>query len=373
MERCTRCVTPTSYPGLKVDAEGVCNHCREHEQRYSRWEDSQAQRAQQLESILRKARKRSVYYDALIPLSGGKDSTYVLYLATKELGLKVLCYTFVNGFQSEVARENIAAAVKASGADHFVYAPNRDLMMRLYRHFTEHTGMFCPVCMRGITVGNFVLSSLFRIPLVLNGTSERTEERPAPEFFQDGQLSYFKNVLKEHPFPEDVRALLYDRTLVEKAQRALFLLSRGKIALGRMDVYLPDFVNWNYAKLYETITTKMGWRALPDRDEHVDCFADPVVHHYVRETRFPDLTPSTLRCSAVVRVGQMTRAEALDVVEREMRERAKPKEMQLFLDSVCMSEEEFLGHMKDGARHMRYQAHGPVKALVAALKSKRVV
>jgi hypothetical protein len=373
MERCTRCVTPTSYPGLKVDAGGVCNHCREHEHRYAHWEEHQAERTRQLESILRRARRRSVYYDALVPLSGGKDSTYVLYVATKELGLKVLCYTFVNGFQSEIARQNIAAAVEASGADHFAYAPSRDLMMRLYRHFTEHTGMFCPVCMRGITAGTFFVSSQFRIPLVLSGSSERTEERAAPEFFQDGQLSYFKNVLRAHPFPEDVRALLYDRTLTEKAWRALFLLSRGKIALGRMDLYLPDYLEWNYARIYQTITTKMGWRALPDRDEHVDCFADPIVHHFVREIRVPELTPSTLRCSAVVRVGQMTRPEALEVVERERRDRARPKDAQRFLDSLGMSEQEFVGHMKDGSRHMRYQPRGKLRSLVAAIKSRRVV
>lgn len=213
---------------------------------------------------------------------------------------------------------------------------------------------------------------LYRIPLVLNGTSERTEERPAPEFFQDGQLSFFRSVLAAHPFPGDIRPLLQDRMPLEKAKRALFLLSRGKVALGRMDIYLPDYLPWNYADIYATITREMGWRALPDRDEHVDCYADPVVHRYVREIRYPELTPSTLRLSAMIRVGQISRPEALAVAERELDERGVPPELPRFLDSVGMSEEAFLRCMEDGARHMRHQAHGPGRALVSLLRARRV-
>jgi tRNA(Ile)-lysidine synthase TilS/MesJ len=47
-------------------------------------------------------------YDCLVPLSGGKDSTYVLYLCARVYGLKVLAMNFDNGFQSPLARENRA-------------------------------------------------------------------------------------------------------------------------------------------------------------------------------------------------------------------------------------------------------------------------
>ncbi len=371
MERCSRCVTPTSYPGTRLNSDGVCNQCLDYESKYAHWDETRAQRAEKFRTILDQARRRSSYYHALVPLSGGKDSAYVLYLATKVYNLRVLCYTIDNGFHSPIAKENIASALAATGADHFVFRPHHGSLMKLYRHFLEHTGMFCPVCMRGITAGSFFVSHKFNIPLILTGSSEKTEERLVPDIFQDGDLSFFKKVLKEHPFPDDIQAFLFDRTFFERVQRALFLLTGGRISQGRMDIYMPDYHDWNYAEIYSTISFKLGWRSLPDRDEHVDCLVEPIVHYFIRETRVPELTPSTLRYSAEIRAGQRTREEALAVVEKEDSDRVVPKETSIFLERMGMTEEELRKLMTDGRRHMKYQTGGFVRRAVAFLRSRR--
>jgi 3'-phosphoadenosine 5'-phosphosulfate sulfotransferase (PAPS reductase)/FAD synthetase len=121
---CSNCVTPDSYPGTVLDEDGVCNHCRDFESRYRNWETTRHERLTRFEHFVQWARKQQKPYDALVPLSGGKDSTYVLYLATKKYGLRVLCYTFDNGFQTNIALENVKEAVERSGADHIIIKPS---------------------------------------------------------------------------------------------------------------------------------------------------------------------------------------------------------------------------------------------------------
>lgn len=368
MQRCSKCLTPDRLPRTVFNHDGVCNHCLDYQESFGDWEKQKGERKRHFEELVRWAKKKGRYYDVLVPLSGGKDSTYVLYLATKVYNLKTLCYTFVNGFQSEIAEDNIRAALKASGADAFTFRPNEDVLMRLYKHFFEHTGLFCPVCMRGIAAGIFFATEQFKIPLVLKGTSVRTEERLAPEIFQDGASSFFENVLESHPFFDDVRSIRYNRGMKEKVGKAAFLLTNGRLRLGSIDIDVADYLDWNYKQVYETISHEMGWQALPDRNEHVDCSIDPVMH-YLRQLRVPELTPNTLRYSAEVRCGQMDREQALALVEAEKENRSAPKELELFLDKLKMSRNEFDSCLGDGLRHTKYQEDGRLMSIFRCVQA----
>ncbi|MGA1841299.1 MAG: hypothetical protein ACMUIU_11800 [bacterium] len=357
MKRCKRCLTPDSYPRTSFNNADICNHCLDYEKTYSGWEESKKNRIKQFEHLIDLAKKRSKEYDVLIPLSGGKDSTYVLYLATKKYRLKALCYNFDNGFQSQIARDNIRSAIEVSGADLIVYKPNEKLLMKLYRHFLKHTGLFCPVCMRGIYVAQLLTARQFNIRLILKGTSRRTEENLVPEIFQDGRLSFFKNVLKKYPFDENIRSFCIDRNLKEKLCRAIYLLSHGKIILGAIDIQLPDFFDWNYKEIYQVISNEMGWKTLPDRDEHVDCLADPAVH-YSRKFRCKDLTPSTLRYSAEIRSGQLDRSKALGLINEEELKGINEEYIDYFLTKLEIGFNDLEFYLIDKFRHMEFQKEG---------------
>jgi hypothetical protein len=343
----------------------------DYEKAYRDWESTKEERKLYLEQLLERARRKSKYYDALVGLSGGKDSTYILYLATKVYNLKVLCYNFDNGFQTDIAKSNIKAAIKATGADLIVFKPNQNIMMILYKHFYKHTGLFCPVCMRGIYSGAYSLMRQFDIPIALGGTSIRTEERVVPEIFQAGQLSFFENVLRDHPFPEDIRVLKYERSLKEKFCYALFLLTKGKIRVGWSQIRPGEYLDWNYSEIYEKIS-ELGWKSLPDRDEHVDCEVDPVVH-YQRQLQIPDLSYNTLRYSAMVRAGEMTREEALRLVEGEI-EIKVPEELEVFLNKLDMTKKDFDLYMENRykLRHMKYQKEPTLQRIFKSLIQHKV-
>ena len=105
MKRCTRCLLPEPVPGSDFDAFGVCRPCRDF--RPTDKERSETVRKiceLDLEATLQQVRG-SGQYDCLVPLSGGKDSVYLIYRLKHDYGLRVLAHTtdIRNGLAAEIA------------------------------------------------------------------------------------------------------------------------------------------------------------------------------------------------------------------------------------------------------------------------------
>jgi hypothetical protein len=97
---CTRCVTDTSVPGVTFDADGVCNYCRLHAVLEADWPlgDEGKRRLDALVETI-KSHGKGREHDCIIGVSGGTDSTYLLYMA-KQLGLRPLAVHFDNGWNT---------------------------------------------------------------------------------------------------------------------------------------------------------------------------------------------------------------------------------------------------------------------------------
>ena len=103
---CTRCSLSASVPGIKFDREGICSHCLLHDKLEKMFPEKE------LDGILKRIKSRGEgrKYDCIIGISGGRDSTYLLYKAVKEWGLRPLAVHFNEGFGNPIAGENIANA-----------------------------------------------------------------------------------------------------------------------------------------------------------------------------------------------------------------------------------------------------------------------
>ena len=137
---------PTSLPGISLDETGKCNYCKSFEEEYINVSRETAENLQsRFEKILDKFRGRGPY-DCLVPVSGGKDSMYVLYVLIKIYNLNVLAFNFNNGFQSPVAVKNIERALKILGIEFIMYKPREDMMFDLYHTFLISADEFCTPC-----------------------------------------------------------------------------------------------------------------------------------------------------------------------------------------------------------------------------------
>jgi len=341
---CSRCLLSEDVPGLLVDADGICSVCREYDRKWGDWNERRAERLVALNGVLDWARGKKRPYDVLVPLSGGKDSTYVLYICRERFGLRCLAVTWDNGFLTEHARENIKNAVDLLGVDHLYYGISSQLLIRLYRHFFLETGFFCPVCMRGIRVAVERAASAFGVSLVITGTSSRTEEYIAPEFFQGGGLRFFKAVLKGCPLEREAEVLMYGDDWTRRMERVLTSYS---------EIALPDYLDWNYDEIFRIISNELGWRAPVLDAEHADCKANNIVD-YFRYIKFPALVPEMLRFSKLVTAGQMTKKEALRRVAENRAAVAEPDNLDWFLDTLEVSREQLDKLVADPLRHMKY-------------------
>ena len=114
---CQRCVLDASVPSLRLDEQGICNHCRIHDRLSERYPLNE-QGEQKLQAIVEQIRRdgRSQHYDCVVGLSGGRDTCYCLYM-TKKLGLRPLAVHFDNGWDSEVAKSNLRRVLDGLDVD----------------------------------------------------------------------------------------------------------------------------------------------------------------------------------------------------------------------------------------------------------------
>ena len=119
---CSRCVMDTTSLGITFDQEGVCSHCRKFDlevrPQILTAEQKEIGLAKLIEGIRTAGKGRK--YDCLIGLSGGMDSSYVVYLA-KKYELRAIIAHFDNGWDSELAVKNIENIIKKTGFDYYNY------------------------------------------------------------------------------------------------------------------------------------------------------------------------------------------------------------------------------------------------------------
>jgi len=366
---CTRCVLNGSFPRISFDKEGVCSVCRRHEQLWAGWKSGLPQRWKELQRICNDARNKHREFDALVPLSGGKDSMFVLHKAVKELGLHCIAYTLDNGYLSKFARKNVERACRKLGVEQVYYRLNPHLINRLYALFIRKTGYFCSICMRAIAMASLHVADMYRVPLVLRGSSLRTELPLCPEMFQYGSISHIRNVLRGEPIVADCRRLLYGGRLRRRIGHLFFLLSGKKRLRSYGWLNLADYMEWDYKSMLNTIRRELGWQSPPDRTEHIDCLIQPVAK-YLHNRRFPGAEQRRLTLARSVMVGNILREEALRRLEEEPEEQCPESVLHMFLQNLGMSREEFDRYIDMGPRHLLFQSHNePVKAIMKLLKA----
>jgi N-acetyl sugar amidotransferase len=124
---CTNCLYPDTKPDLKFDANGVCSACIAYAGRNVVDWDVRKQEFLQIVGRYRSADNST--YDCVVPVSGGKDSTYQV-LRLLEIGMNPLCVTATTDSLSEIGRANIEN-LKGLGVDYIEVTTNPIIRRRI--------------------------------------------------------------------------------------------------------------------------------------------------------------------------------------------------------------------------------------------------
>jgi N-acetyl sugar amidotransferase len=168
---CKRCVMPDTKPDIHLDDECICNACRSYEQRNE--VDWSARQTELLKILEKYRRPAGSNWDCIIPVSGGKDSTYQV-VRMLQLGLNPLCVTSTTCDLSSLGRTNIEN-LKHLGVDYVEMSPNPLIRAKLNSiglkqvgdiSWPEHVGIFT------IPVRAAVQSN---VPLLIWGENSQNE------------------------------------------------------------------------------------------------------------------------------------------------------------------------------------------------------
>lgn len=166
--KCARCGIASVFPGVDFDDQLVCSLCRDYEEnrdqilRYFGRPDAFG------ELIRKRAAEADGEFDCLLLYSGGKDSTYVLFQLL-ELGLKVMTYTFDNGFISKTALRNVEEITQELGVPH-VTLTRVDQPKIFLESLHEHKSV-CNGCFRSLLEIGHQVAAEHGIPSIVTGLS----------------------------------------------------------------------------------------------------------------------------------------------------------------------------------------------------------
>lgn len=309
MKRCTRCILPETFPGIQFDAEGVCQYCRHTPSPEVRAAQRQALRTQ-FEALVQQVRERPGYH-CLVAWSGGKDSTYTVWLLKQQYGLNVLAFTFDNGFVSPAAWSNLRTVSETLGVDHLIVKPRFDLLRAIFVRSSE-PGMYppralerasgiCNSCM-GLAKGVGLRLALEReIPLLIYGWSPGQVPLNSALFRLNKAL--LRTMVQAAVVPLEkaagpwVRQYFPDAALMERVQE--YPYNTSPLA----------FVDYDEARILNIIQP-LGWRRPEDTDPNsTNC----LLNSYANTVHLRQLGyhPYEMELSGLVRGGVLTRDEAL--------------------------------------------------------------
>ncbi len=168
---CSTCIMPNSKPDLYFDNKGVCSACNNFSNRKKiNWDN----RKKELSKILNNYKdKNSTNWDCIVPVSGGKDSTYQV-LKMIELGLNPLCVTATTCNLTTIGRSNIDN-IKKLGVDLIEMSPNPIIRSKLNRigltqlgdiSWPEHVGIFTIPVRAAVN---------YKVPLIIWGENSQNE------------------------------------------------------------------------------------------------------------------------------------------------------------------------------------------------------
>jgi N-acetyl sugar amidotransferase len=135
---CSRCIYDERVASITFDSDGVCNYCRQIEQLARDYGTGTPKGEQQLAAIVEEIRRagKGKRYDCVIGVSGGTDSSYMVYLA-KKWGLRPLAVHYDNTWNTAIATQNIGKVLRALDVDLYTHVVDNKESDDIFRAFFD--------------------------------------------------------------------------------------------------------------------------------------------------------------------------------------------------------------------------------------------
>ena len=378
MKYCNRCLYPeNAKPVITFDDDGVCSGCRYIESRKTiNWIERLKELKELIEEYKVEAAKRGNRYHCIIPVSGGKDSTYQVYYALNELNINPLLVTFNHSFNTKIGLRNLENLVDKSGCDLIRFTANRKSSKKLSKYFLEKVGDITWHYHAGIMTFPFQISVKYNIPLLLFGEEGYSELTGM--FNQDDMVEHTKMKRVEHDMrgyePENFDFNGTDLNPIDFAPY-IYPTDEELERVGTRGIYLSNYINWDAKKQTEIIIKEWDFEPLQNERERTFNMYDKTddaangTHDYLKYLKF-GYGRATDDASTEIRHGRMAREEGIEKVLKH--DPARPKDLDYMLKFLGIDEayfEKCIDNMRDPKIWQKTNGKWELKTDVSKYKS----
>jgi hypothetical protein len=323
---CTHCILPDTFPGIRFNADGMCSHCQKFDGKKMQLAEEKKKYKQKFIELLRQEVNRSRNhnghnnhrsYDVLMAYSGGKDSTYTMSLLRNKYKLRVLAFSFDNGFVSPAAITNIKNVTDNLCIDHVFFKARWDLLKKIFsaaverelysKKTLERASTICTSCIGLVKSMCLKLAVEQDIPMIGFGWSP-------------GQAPVESSIMKNNPslIRMAQQAILNPLRGVAGDEIAAYFLQERHYAASERFPYNVHPMAWEYynEEMIVKEIQKFGWSAPKDTDSNstnclLNAFGNDV--HLKRH----GFHPYVWEIANMVREGVMTREEGYKKIYAE--------------------------------------------------------
>ncbi|MEA3314525.1 MAG: N-acetyl sugar amidotransferase [Campylobacterota bacterium] len=338
MKYCKKCIMPTSRPGITLDENGICGGCLGFKEKKE--EIDWISRGKELDRILDTFRGKGDY-DCLIPVSGGKDSTWQVYSMLQK-GMKPLAITIKCQYRTELGQRNLDNLINL-GVDHIDFTVNPKIDSKFMLKTFEQNGN--PSLIEHLIMWSTIIKTALKygINLIVWAENSALEYGGSKNDRAKFRMDY--DWIKKYGVTNGTVAEDWvDEELTLKDVTSYSLPEELELSkAGIENLFLGMYMEWepeDIAKKSQTVGFE--WAENPVLGLHpfvgVDCDFR-VVHHFMKWYKF-GLTKLWDNLAIEIRENRMTRDEVIDFLKTNV-EPIPHKEIESFCKYLKISKDKF--------------------------------
>lgn len=306
---CNRCIMDESALGIEFDKNGICSYCTEFENKLIENNSvkniiNDTNYSRLIELI--KFNGRNKKYDCIIGLSGGVDSSWVLYLAVKS-GLRPLAVHMDNGWNSELSQENIQNLVNKLGVDLYTHVIDWNEYKKLQQSFFDANVIDIELLYdNALAKVNFSLANKYGLKNILSGSNSATEGMRMPlnwAYKNKYDKTNIKSIWKKFGDKSKIKTFpffgIFD---------FLFFVGLKRIKW----VSFLDYTNYNKEDAINTLISEVGYRPYPYK--HYESIFTRFYQGYILPNKF-GVDKRKIHLSTLICTNQISRDKALNLMK----------------------------------------------------------
>jgi N-acetyl sugar amidotransferase len=304
-----------------------------------------SERGEKLRGILEDFRNRTGNnYDCIIPVSGARDSYFIVHTIKNVYGMNPLLVTYNKQYNTDVGVRNLTNLRIRFDCDIMTLTVNPETVKKITRSTLRRFGSIYWHCIAGQTVFPVQIAVKFKIPLIVWGAHQGVDQ--VGMFSHRDEVEMTRKYRKEHDLMGyEAEDLIDDFDGITERDIVQYRYpdNRELERVGVRGIYLNNYMRWDSRAQHEQMIHAYGYETAPqtrtfDTYNDVDCWNYSDVHDYIKFVKhgYGKVTDHVCR---EIRLRRMTREQGVDLVRQYSTQPLR--NLQLFLDWLGITENAF--------------------------------